>query len=74
METNTMLDLVYLSSAVGLVLLAFGELFGMSSVSLAGVFVFVGAVLAGFPVMTAQLVIGTRREASAAALNLDFDV
>lgn len=74
MNSNTMLDLVYLTSAVGLGLLAFGELFGASSVSLAGAVVFVGVVLAGFPVMTAQLVAGTRKETSAAALNLDFGV
>lgn len=74
MDSNTTLDVVYLSSAVGLGLLAAGELFGVSSVSLVGVGVFLLAVLAGFPVMTARLVAGTIRETSAASRDLDFGV
>ncbi|WP_142861124.1 hypothetical protein [Salinigranum halophilum] len=72
MNWNATLDLVYLGSAVGLAVLAVGELFGVSSVSLVGVGLFVGAVLAGFPVMATRLVKGTRRELSASALDLDF--
>jgi hypothetical protein len=41
-------------------------------VSVGGVGVFVGVVLAGFPVMAARLVTGTRRELSGASLDLDF--
>lgn len=74
MNSNTTLDFVYLGSALGLVLLVVGELFGVSSVSLVGVGVFLFAVLAGFPVMTAQLVAGTIRETSAASRDLDFGV
>ena len=41
MNWNATLDLVYLGSAVGLAVLAVGELFGVSSVSLVGVGLFV---------------------------------
>lgn len=74
MHANAILELVSLGGTVGLILLAAGELFGASSVSLVGVVVFVVAVLAGLPVMTARLVTGTLEEGGAAALDADFDV
>lgn len=67
------LDPVYEGTAVGLLLIAAGELFGIEPVSLLGVGVFVTAVLVGFPVMTAALVTGTLRESTARVLDSDFD-
>lgn len=68
------LDHVYEGTALGLLLIAVGELFGVGTMSLLGVGVFVAAVLAGFPVMTADLVAGTLRESSARTFDVDFDV
>jgi hypothetical protein len=67
------LDFVYEGAALGLLLIAVGELFGVGTVSVLGVGVFVVTVLAGFPVMTADLVAGTLRESSATAFDVDFD-
>jgi hypothetical protein len=63
------LDLVYVGSAVGLVLLAFGELFAHPAVALAGVGVFAASVLGGFPLLTARLVAGTVREGRGGVLD-----
>ena len=67
------LDFVYEGTALGLLLMTVGELFGVRNVSLLGVGVFVAAVLAGFPVMTADLVAGTLRESTAEMRDADFD-
>ena len=66
------LDHIYEGSALGILLIAVGELFGLGVVSLAGVGVFVACLFAGFPVMTAALVRGTVREARASTLDVDF--
>ena len=66
------LDLVYVGSAVGLALFALGELFGLPTVGLAGVAVFVASVLGGFPLMTTRLVAGTLREGRASVLDTDM--
>ena len=67
------LDFVYEGTALGLLLILIGELFGIRNVALLGVGVFVTAVLAGFPVMAADLVVGTLRESTAKMLDVDFD-
>lgn len=66
------LDHIYEGAALGILLIAVGELFGLGVVSLAGVGVFVVCLLAGFPVMTAELVSGTLREGRSSTLDVDF--
>lgn len=66
------LDHIYEGATLGILLIAVGELFGVGIVSLAGVSVFVAFVLAGFPLMTAELVTGTLREGSQSTLDVDF--